>query len=116
MASMCSTWQSPRARKAFSRACAARTWPAPEDAERSRTRGLRAMPWEAGRGILGIVNKKQLPRFARNDKYRKKKSSRFPGAGGQFFQDAASDLLRFAEAGKVILELAIMDLASSHPG
>src|ERR1700739_909182 len=107
MAAMCSTWQAPRARKAFSSACAARTWPAPEDAESSRTRGLRLMPWEAGRGILGIVNKKQLPRFARNGKYRKKQSSGFPGARGQFFQDAASDFLRFAEAGKVILELAI---------
>src|SRR2546423_7468640 len=40
MASMCSTAQSPRAEKAFSRACAARTWPAPDEAESSKTRGL----------------------------------------------------------------------------
>src|SRR2546423_11715694 len=40
MASMCSTTQSPRAEKAFSRAWAARTCPAPEEAESSNTRGL----------------------------------------------------------------------------
>jgi hypothetical protein len=34
-------------------------------------------------------------------------SSRFPGAGGEFFQNAAGDFLRLAEAGKVILELVI---------
>src|SRR6267142_2545964 len=40
-ASMCSTSQLPSARNAFSSACAARTWPAPEEAERIRTRGFR---------------------------------------------------------------------------
>src|SRR5215831_6093040 len=37
---MCSTVESPRAKNAFSRASAARTWPAPEVAESNNTRGL----------------------------------------------------------------------------
>src|SRR5580704_13611841 len=37
---MCSTVQSPRAANAFSRACAARTWPAPDEADKRRTRGF----------------------------------------------------------------------------
>src|SRR5256885_2216692 len=40
MASMCSTVQSPRAEKALASASAARTCPAPEDAESNKTRGL----------------------------------------------------------------------------
>src|SRR6266699_3826364 len=37
---MCSTAQSPRARNPFSRACAARTCPAPDVADSNNTRGL----------------------------------------------------------------------------
>src|SRR5256885_17048529 len=40
MASMCSTVQSPRAENALASASAARTCPAPEDAESNKTRGL----------------------------------------------------------------------------
>src|SRR6266852_9309663 len=99
MASMCSTAQSPRAENAFSRAWAARTWPAPEDAESRRTRGLRVM-----RRTAALWN------FAAW----KLRSCGFPGAGRELFQNAASDFLRFAEAREVVLKFVIDGLGFLH--
>src|SRR5256885_12806555 len=50
---MCSTVQSPRLENAFSSACAARTCPAPDDADSNKTRGLlfTRKPVFAGAGI-----------------------------------------------------------------
>src|ERR1700751_2404121 len=87
MASICSMMQSPRAAKAFSIACAARTWPAPEDAESRRTRGLRIMR-DRSRGLLC--------------------------AGRQFFQNDAAEFLQFAEAREVILKFLIQKLGVLH--
>src|SRR5215469_11956794 len=85
MESMCSTRQSPRAAKAFWSACAARTWPAPEDAERRRTRGLRVM--DAGAGSRGL-----------------------PGAGSEFLENGAAKLLQFAETREIFLKFLIEKL------
>src|ERR1700679_1340316 len=87
MVSMCSTLQSPRAANAFSRACAARTCPAPEDADKSRTRGFAFI-----RGKL---------RFCRSA------SRSFAAPGSDLFQDSARHALQFAEARQIILEFVI---------
>src|SRR5258708_25467577 len=92
MASMCSTWQSPRAAKAFSRACAARTWPAPEDADKSSTRGLLFISGEEQR------QKIQRPGLS---------SRRFPGAGRQLLQNAAGNFLRLTESRQIFLKFVI---------
>src|SRR5215472_2798544 len=87
---MCYTMQSPRAKNAFSRACAARTWPAPDVAESRRTRGLGLISSEladvemASRGLAL--------------------------SGGEPLQDAAPEFLQFAKAGEVILEIVVQQL------
>src|SRR5215470_9608432 len=91
MASRCSTRQSPRAAKAFSRAWAARTWPAPEEADSSRTRGLRLMPGGAAA-----------------------RSRRLPGAGRELLEDSAAELLELAEAREIFLKLLIEALGVGH--
>src|SRR5258707_13447016 len=92
MVSMCSTSQSPRAAKAFSRACAARTWPAPEDADKSSTRGLLFISGDEQR------QKTQLPG---------RTSRRFPGAGPQLLQNAAGNFLVLTESLQVFLKFGI---------
>src|SRR3984957_6574695 len=85
--SMCSTAQSPRAANAFSRACAARTCPAPEDADNRRTRGFDFM--------LCVL---QMQRSA---------SRSLAAARGNFFKDAARHTLYLAEARQIILEFVV---------
>src|ERR1700675_681090 len=99
MASICSTAQSPRATKAFSSAWAARTWPAPEDAERRRTRGLRVMRRGEADGKTAA---------------RRISSCGLPCAGGKFFQNAASNLLRFAKARQIFLKFVVDVLGFLH--
>src|SRR2546425_570868 len=77
-ASICSTAQSPRARKAFSRACAARTCPAPDVADSNNTRGFVFICGE----------------FLR----RKSASGCLALAGADFFQNAPRDFLQISEA------------------
>src|SRR5215475_10497441 len=95
MASMCSTVQSPRAAKAFSRACAARTWPAPEEAERRRTRGFL---------VMGRSRKKS---DVEPPVSKKGESCRFAFCGSDFFEDAACEFLNFAEASEVVLKFGV---------
>src|SRR5207237_2100558 len=87
---MCSTRQSPRAKNAFSRACAARMWPAPEVAESSRTRGL---------GFIGgwLADLRMASRG-------------LALARGEPLQDAAPELLQFAKARQVILKIVVQQL------
>src|SRR5713226_1622683 len=87
---MCSTWQSPHAKKAFSSACAARKWPAPDDADSNKTRDLVFM----GRGIL----------------YSRMASGSLALAGGELLQNPSPDFLRFAEACQVLLEIVVQRL------
>src|SRR5580704_8842215 len=87
MVSMCSTTQSPRAANAFSRACAARTCPAPEDADKRRTRGFCFI-----RGLL------RIQRFP---------SRGLAASGGNFFEDAARHALQLAEARQIVLEFVV---------
>src|SRR5260370_38673215 len=87
---MCSTWQSPRAKKAFSRACAARTWPAPDVADSNKTRDLLFI----GRGVPNS-------RIA---------SGSLALAGGEFLQNPSPDFLQFAEARQVLLEIVVQHL------
>src|SRR6266403_1751453 len=87
---MCSTTQSPRAPNAFSRACAARRCPAPEDADKSSTRGLLFMhsAWFWGstwKSVLGLAN-------------------------SELFKDAARDALQFAKTGQVVLKFGVHEL------
>src|SRR5579859_2751228 len=84
---MCSTPQSPRAANAFSRACAARTCPAPDDAERSRTRGFDFI-----RAAL------RLQQFS---------SQGLAAPRGNLFEDAARYALQFAETRQVVLEFMV---------
>src|ERR1700704_6092327 len=88
-ASMCSTAQSPRARKAFSRACAARTCPAPDVADSSNTRGFVFIGPEILRlhasGCLAL-------------------------AGGNFLQNSPSHFLQFPEPRQVLLKIVIQEL------
>src|SRR5580693_4865374 len=87
MVSMCSTTQSPRAANAFSRACAARTCPAPEDADKRRTRGLDF-----------IREALRLRRFA---------SRGLAAPCRNLFEDSARRVLQFAEARQIILEFVV---------
>src|SRR5690348_14754011 len=84
---MCSTAQSPRAANAFSRACAARTCPAPEDADKRRTRGFDFI-----RAWL------RLWRGA---------SRSLAAPGGDRFEDSARHALQLAETRQVILEIVV---------
>src|SRR4029077_3725690 len=92
---MCCTLQSPRTANAFSSACAARTWPAPEEADSSNTRGLR------------VISNCTCSRFLRAGTSRTTHSCWLPGAGSEFFQDAASNFLRFTEAAQIFLKFMI---------
>src|SRR5215472_19167058 len=87
---MCSTVQSPRAKNAFSRAWAARTWPAPDVAESNKTRGLAFIGAEV-----------EDSRMA---------STGLALSGGQPLQDAAPEFLQFAEAREVILKIVVQEL------
>src|SRR5882757_4984463 len=89
-ASMCSTAQSPRARKAFSRACAARTCPAPDVAESNNTRGLvficrEFLRVEAALGCFAL-------------------------AGGDFLQNSSRGFLQIPEARQVVLKIVVQEL------
>src|SRR5215472_16880462 len=85
---MCSTVQSPRARNAFSKACAARTWPAPEVAESKRTRG-----------VVFIDGKlEEVRRIA---------SGGLALSYCEPLEDAAAKFLQIAKARQVILEIVI---------
>src|SRR6266436_7149505 len=94
-ASICSTSQSPRARKAFSRACAARTCPAPDVADSSNTRGCVFICAEflCGRPASGC----------------------FTLARGDFFQNSPGDFLQFPEVRQVFLEIMIQELRFLRP-
>src|SRR6266436_3572620 len=89
-ASMCSTAQSPRARKAFSRACAARTCPAPDVADSNNTRGFVFICPE-------ILRMQEASRC-------------FALARGDFFQDPTSDFLKFPESGEIVLKIVVQEL------
>src|ERR1700730_287288 len=87
---MCSTMQSPRAAKAFSKACAARRCPAPEDADKSRTRGLIFMQaacccGDTWRLVFSLANR-------------------------EFLENAARDALEFAKTGQVVLKFGVHEL------
>src|SRR6267154_5713978 len=94
-ASICSTLQSPRARKAFSRACAARTCPAPDVADNSNTRGFVFICRESvrGRPASGCLA------LARSD----------------FFQNSPGDFLQFPEERQVFLKIMIQELCFLRP-
>src|SRR2546427_11069725 len=94
-ASMCSTAQSPRARKAFSRACAARTCPAPDVADSSNTRAF-----------VFICGK--FPR-------RRPASGCLTLARSDFFQNAPGDFLQFSEVCQVFLKIVIQELRFLRP-
>src|SRR3989475_11735243 len=94
-ASMCSTAQSPRARKAFSRACAARTCPAPDVADSNNTRGFVFICGE----------------FLR----RRPASGCLALAGADFFQNAPRDFLQISEARQVFLKIMIQELRFLRP-
>src|ERR1700722_1427263 len=89
MVSMCSTTQSPRAANAFSSACAARTCPAPEDADKRRTRGFDFI-------------RTQL-------RFRRSASRGFAAAGGDFFEHTARHTLQFAKARQIILKFVVQN-------
>src|SRR5580700_10792222 len=84
---MCSTAQSPRAANAFSRACAARTCPAPEEADKRSTRGF------------GFI-----PRALR---FRRSASRSLAATGGNFFEHAARHVLQFAKTRQIILKFVV---------
>src|SRR5208282_3880493 len=87
---MCSTAQSPRAPNAFSRACAARTCPAPEDADKRRTRGFdfirAALP-------LLLISSRSLAT-----------------PGGNLFEHSARHVLQLPEPCQIILEFVVQRL------
>src|SRR6266446_7205255 len=87
---MCSTAQSARARNAFSRACAARTCPAPEVADRNNTRGFVFICPE-------ILRMQEASRC-------------FALARGDFFQNPTSDFLKFPESGEIVLKIVVQEL------
>src|ERR1700721_3713172 len=89
MVSMCSTVQSPRAANAFSRACAARTCPAPEDADKRRTRGFAFI-----RAALQL-----LPLASRS----------FAATGCNFLKHSARHVLQLAETRQVILKFVVQN-------
>src|SRR5437016_13911339 len=89
-ASMCSTAQSPRAAKVFSRASAARTCPAPDVADSSNTRGLVFIGPEFLRmpAALGC----------------------FAPAGSDFLQNSSRNFLQIPEAREVVLKIVVQEL------
>src|SRR5260370_15976007 len=87
---MCSTTQSPRATSAFSRACAARTCPAPDVADSNNTRGF------------AFISREFLRMQAA--------SGCFALARGDFFQNSASDFLQFPEPCQIILKIVVEKL------
>src|SRR5437879_13383614 len=87
---MCSTAQSPRARKAFSSAWAARTCPAPDVADINSTRGFDF--------------------FFREFLRMRAASGSFSLSGAGLCQNDASDLLPFAEARHVVLKIVAHEL------
>src|SRR6266853_1871200 len=89
-ASMCSTAQSPRARKAFSRAWAARTCPAPDVENKTNTRGFVF--------ICGEFLRRQAA------------SGSLALSRGDFLQDASRDFLQIPEPHQVILKIVIQEL------
>src|SRR5580692_6050984 len=90
MVSMCSTVQSPRAANAFSRACAARTCPAPDDADNRRTRGFAFIRAEL--------------RFHANA------SRGLTAPGGDFFEHSARHVLQLAKTRQIILKFVVQQL------
>src|SRR4029077_10296381 len=96
MASMCAITQSPRAVNAFSSACAARTCPAPEEAESSNTRGL-----------VFIRKAHRRREDGRRSSKQSRLSCRLALTSGEFFEDAAGHLLDLAESSEVILEFGV---------
>src|SRR5437867_2586441 len=89
-ASMCSTAQAPRARKAFSRAWAARRCPAPDVADSNNTRGF------------VFISREFLRRQAA--------SGRLALARGDFLQNTSRDFLQIPEPCQVILKIVIQEL------
>src|SRR5580658_9932959 len=87
---MCSTAQSPRAANAFSRACAARTCPAPEDADKSRTRGFGFI-----RAALRF-----FPSASRS----------LAAPSGNFFEHSARHALQLAKPRQIILKFVVQRL------
>src|SRR5947207_14940256 len=87
---MRSTAQSPRARKAFSSAWAARTCPAPDVADSNSTR------------CSDFILRELLRMRAA--------SGSFSLSGGVFFQNAATDFLQFAKARQVVLKIVVQKL------
>src|SRR5580698_6411626 len=87
MVSMCSTVQSPRAANAFSRACAARTCPAPDDADKRRTRGFCFI-----RAALQFCHQA---------------SRSLAAPGGNLFENAARHALQFAKSRQIILKFVV---------
>src|SRR6267143_2397401 len=87
---MCSTRQSPRAENAFSSACAARTCPAPDVAESSKTRGF-VFIYEDFPGTPLASRSLALP-------------------GGEFLQNASRDFLQFSETCQVVLKVMVQEL------
>ena len=84
---LCSTAQSPRAANAFSSACAARTCPAPDDADKSSTRGF---------GFIRAALR-----------FRRGASRGFAAPGGYLFQNASRHALQLAEARQIILKFVL---------
>src|SRR6266481_8924183 len=87
---MCSTRQSPRAKNAFSSACAARTCPAPDVAESSKTRGF-----------VFIYEDFPGTRYA---------SRSLALSGGELFENASCDFLDFSETRQVVLKVMVQEL------
>src|SRR6184192_2262991 len=87
-ASMCSTAQSPRARKVFSSACAARRCPAPDVADSNNTRGF-------------VFICTEIPRM------QEAALGCFALARGDFFQNSSRDFLQIPEAREVVLKIVV---------
>src|SRR5580658_9093969 len=87
---MCSTTQSPRAANAFSRACAARTCPAPEDADKRRTRGF-------------VFIRAEL-RFCRSA------SRSLAAPSSNLFEHSARHVLQLAKTRQIILKFVVQQL------
>src|SRR5579885_1587031 len=89
MASICSMLQSPRAANAFSKAWAARTCPAPDEADRRSTRGLVV--------ICGVGSCAEA-------------SCRLALACRQSFQHALPQFLQLSEAAQILLKIMVQRL------
>src|SRR5271163_1632950 len=84
---MCSTVQSPRAENAFSRACAARTCPAPEEADKRRTRSF------------GFISSALRLRSCA--------SRSFAATGCNFLKNSARHVLQLAETRQIVLKFVV---------